>query len=52
VDGEFPRDRIGDLAAVRVALDPRDRGGPLEIPSPFLRAVYRSLCEYALSRFP
>ncbi|MBI1244229.1 MAG: cyclic nucleotide-binding domain-containing protein [Alphaproteobacteria bacterium] len=50
--GEFPRERAGDIAAVRVALDPRDRGGPLEIPSPFLRAVYRSLCEYALSRFP
>ncbi len=50
--GEFPRERIGDIAAVRVALDPRDKGGPLEISSPFLRAIYRSLCEYALSRFP
>jgi hypothetical protein len=50
--GEFPRERAGDIAAVRVALDPRDKGGPLEIPSPFLRAIYRSLCEYALSRFP
>ena len=51
-DGEFPRERAGDLAAVRIALDPRDKGGPLEISSPFLRAVYRSLCDYALSRFP
>lgn len=50
--GEFPRERAGDIAAVRVALDPRDKGGPLEIQSPFLRAIYRSLCEYALSRFP
>jgi len=51
-DGKFPQARIGDLAAVQVALDPRDRGGPLEIKSAFLRAIYRSLCEYALSRFP
>jgi CRP-like cAMP-binding protein len=51
-DGKFPQARLGDLAAVRLALDPRDRGGPLEIKSAFLRAIYRSLCEYALSRFP
>jgi CRP-like cAMP-binding protein len=51
-DGNFPQARLGDLAAVQVALDPRDRGGPLEIKSAFLRAIYRSLCEYALSRFP
>ncbi|MBI3505669.1 MAG: cyclic nucleotide-binding domain-containing protein [Proteobacteria bacterium] len=50
--GKFPQARIGDLAAVRTALDPRDKGGPLEIRSAFLRAIYRSLCEYALSRFP
>ena len=51
-DGTFPQDRLSDLAAVRLALDPRDKGGPLEIKSAFLRAMYRSLCEYALSRFP
>lgn len=51
-DGKFPKARLGDLAAVQLALDPRDKGGPLEIKSPFLRAIYRSLCEYALSRFP
>jgi CRP-like cAMP-binding protein len=51
-DGRFPQARLGDLAAVQHALDPRDRGGPLEIKSAFLRAIYRSLCEYALSRFP
>lgn len=51
-DGKFPQARLGDLAAVRLALDPRDRGGPMEIKSAFLRAIYRSLCEYALSRFP
>lgn len=51
-DAKFPQDRLGDLAAVQTALDPRDKGGPLEIKSAFLRAVYRSLCEYALSRFP
>ncbi len=51
-DGKFPQARLGDLAAVQTALDPRDKGGPLEIKSAFLRAIYRSLCEYALSRFP
>jgi len=50
--GTFPREHLGDLAAVQRALDPRDRGGPLEIRSAFLRAIYRSLCEYAMSRFP
>lgn len=51
-DEKFPQERLGDLAAVQMALDPRDKGGPLEIKSAFLRAIYRSLCEYALSRFP
>ncbi len=50
--GTFPKERLGDLAAVQMALDPRDKGGPLEIRSAFLRAIYRSLCEYAMSRFP
>lgn len=51
-DGRFPEASLPELAKVREVLDPRDKGGAIEIPSPFLRAIYRSLCDYAMTRFP
>jgi hypothetical protein len=51
-DGRFPEGSVQELAKVRDVLDPRDKGGTIEIPSPFLRAIYRSLCDYAMTRFP